>query len=97
MLRHAVLITWKDGTTPDQVQAVKEALDALPAKVGRIVQYTHGPNLGLGEGRSDYGIVADFDSVDDYLHYDTHPYHDDVRATYIRPHMAARALVQFEL
>jgi hypothetical protein len=97
MLRHIVLISWSDGTTPEQVAAVSAALDALPPAIETIRSYTHGPDLGLGAPRYDYAIVADFDDAAGWQVYDRHELHERARAEVIVPHVAQRASVQFEL
>jgi hypothetical protein len=43
-LRHVVLFKFKDGTTPEQVQAIEDAFRALPAKVPEIVDFEWGTN-----------------------------------------------------
>ncbi len=73
------------------------ALDALPAQIDTIRSYTHGADLGLAVGRYDYAIVGDFDDVDGWRAYDTHPAHDRARTEVIVPLIAQRASVQFEL
>lgn len=97
MVRHAVLITWAPDTTAAAIAAVHAGLEALPGTVGRIARYTHGPDLDLGSPRSDYAIVADFDSVDDWRHYDEHEYHAWLRAELIAPIAASRTSCQFEV
>ena len=97
MLRHIVLISWIEGTTPEQVATVAAALDALPPVIDAIRSYTHGPDLGLGSPRYDYAIVADFDDAAGWQFYDRHELHEKARAEVIVPIVAQRASVQFEL
>ena len=97
MLRHIVLLTWIDGTTADDVARVTATLDTLPGQIDTIRAYTHGPDLGLAAGRWDYAIVGDFDGVEGWRVYDTHPAHEQSRAEVIVPLIAQRASVQFEL
>jgi hypothetical protein len=44
----------------------------------------------------DFGIVAEFDNVDDWRVYDKHPRHQEIRAGVVRPWIDERAAVQFE-
>ena len=97
MLRHVVLLTWLEGTTPEQVAAVTAALDTLPGQIDTIKAYAHGPDLGLAEPRWDYAIVGDFDAAGGWRTYDEHPAHNKARADVIVPLVAQRASVQFEL
>ena len=97
MLRHVVLLTWLEGTTPEQVAAVTAALDTLPGQIESIKAYAHGPDLRLAEPRCDYAIVGDFDDADGWRTYDEHPAHNKARADVIVPLVAERASVQFEV
>jgi len=97
MIRHVVLLQWQPGTTVEQVAAVSAGLSALPAAVGTMVSYTHGPDTGLVPGAFDYGIVADFADVDGWRVYDEHDEHNRVRRELINPLVAGRASVRFEL
>ena len=73
MIRHVVMFKWKTGTTPDQVQAVVEALDRLPDAIPQLMAYRFGPDLGLSEGTGDFAVVADCASVEDWQAYIEHP------------------------
>ena len=68
-----------------------------PGQIPEIRDYRFGPDLGINEGNHQYAVVADFDSVDDYLVYRDHPAHLTVIAEAIRPILAARAAVQFAI
>jgi len=93
-MRHLVVLRWRDGTSPEQIAAVEAALADLPALIPELCSYHHGPDLGLGAGRWDYGIVAGCADVDDWRAYDRHPAHQKVLVDLIRPHLADRAAVQ---
>lgn len=97
MIRHVALFRWREGTTPDQVAAVRAGLDRLPAEVPSLRAYAHGPDLALGEGRWDYAVVADFDDAPGYVEYVDHPAHDAVRRELILPLAADRAAAQIDL
>jgi hypothetical protein len=74
-LRHVVMFRFAEGTTDDQVQALADGLDRMPAAVGTTVDYRHGRDAGISETSYDYVVVGDFASVDDYLAYRDHPDH----------------------
>jgi hypothetical protein len=97
VVRHVVLFRWVDGTTAAQVAAVTAALDELAATVPSIRVYTHGPDLALGPGRFDYGVVADFDDADGWRAYDEDALHDQVRRDVIAPLVAERAALQLAI
>ncbi len=93
-VQHLVVLRWKDGTTPADVAAIEAELDGLPAKVPTLVDYRHGPDLVLGEGRWDFGIVATFADEEGWRAYDGHPDHHHLRTDVLGPHVAERAAVQ---
>ena len=95
-VQHIVVFRWTDDTTPADVAAIGAQLDGLPDKVPSLRDYRYGPDLVLGEGRWDFGIVATFDDLDAWRAYDEHPDHHHVRADVIGPHVAERAAVQIQ-
>lgn len=97
MLRHVVCLTWKPGTPAADVEAVRAALVALPGVIPEIRAYRVGTDLGLVEGNADFGIVADFDDADAWRIYQSHPEHVRIITECIRPHLASRTAVQFEV
>lgn len=97
MIRHVAVFRWLPGTAPEQVEAVRAGLAALPSQIPSIRAYTHGPDLQLGEGRWDYAVVGDFDDGAAYQAYIDHPAHQAVAADLIAPIRADRAHVQLEV
>jgi len=97
MLRHVVLFTWKDEASEAQKQAVRDGLDALPAAIPEIANYTHGDDAGLAEGNFDFAVVGDFDSRDDYVVYAGHEAHLQLIAEKIRPILDTRVAVQYSV
>jgi hypothetical protein len=95
MIRHVVLFTWADDATDEQKEAVATELRKLPAAIPEIRSYTVGPDAGINQGNHEFAVVADFDSVDDYLVYRDHPLHQAVIAERIKPIVTARAAAQF--
>jgi hypothetical protein len=97
MLRHVVVFRWNSSTTDDDVARLSAGLDELPALVPQLRSYTHGSDVRIGEGSWDYAVVADFDDAEGWRAYDAHPRHEEVRAELIRPHLAERAIVRFNV
>ncbi|GAA0840505.1 Dabb family protein [Streptosporangium amethystogenes subsp. fukuiense] len=97
MFRHVVLFTWTQEATDEQRARVAAELDKLPGAIAEIRSYILGTDAGVNPGNHQFAVVADFDSVDDYLVYRDHPLHQAVIAEYIKPILASRAAIQFEL
>jgi hypothetical protein len=96
MFRHVSLFTFTPETTQGQQQELARQLRTLPAAIQQIKDYHVGPDAGLNPGNYQFGIVADFASVEDYLVYRDHPVHQELIRAYVRPIVANRAAVQYE-
>jgi Stress responsive A/B Barrel Domain len=93
-VRHVVVFRWRPDVTAEDIAAIDDALAALPGQVPSLRAYHHGADLQLGEGRWDYGIVAECDDVEGFRAYESHPAHQRVVVDVIRPCVAERAAVQ---
>lgn len=94
MIRHVVLIAWKDGTTPDEISEVEAALSRMPRVMPFIRRYEIGRDLGIA-GSHDFAIVADFETEADYRTYAEHPEHQAVLTDILAPVVEAKARVQY--
>jgi Stress responsive A/B Barrel Domain len=97
VIRHVACLTWTEGATAADIEAVRAALVALPGQIPEIRAYVVGPDLEIMDGNADFVIVADFDDVDGLRRYQHHPAHRAVLEGRILPILAARAAVQVEL
>ncbi|HEY4669054.1 MAG TPA: Dabb family protein [Tepidiformaceae bacterium] len=97
MLRHVVLLKFVDEATQEQRQAVLDGLATLPPAIPAIRSYVFGLDAGIAEGNYDIAVVADFDDASGYRDYAVHPAHQQLIAERIRPILAARAAVQYEI
>lgn len=97
MFRHVSMLRWTDGTTEAQRAALRDALRALPGKVGTIRGYSVGDDARIDEGNHDLVIVADFDDVDGYIAYRDHPDHVALIRQHVKPILDHRAAVQYEV
>jgi hypothetical protein len=97
MLRHVVLFTWTEDTDPDTRAATIAALRRLPEEVGGMTSFAVGPDAGLAEGNAHTALVADFPDGDAYRAYATDPRHLAVIAEHVKPHLANRSAVQYEV
>jgi Stress responsive A/B Barrel Domain len=97
MFRHVALFTWTEDATQEQQQMLADELRKLPVAIPELRAYHIGPDAGVNTGNFAFAVVADFDSVQDYLVYRDHPVHREVIEQHIRPIMATRAAVQYEI
>ncbi|MFG3441224.1 Dabb family protein [Nonomuraea sp. NPDC047897] len=97
MIRHVVLFTWTEDATDEQKEAVVTELRKLPDAIPQLRSYTVGPDAGITPGSHDFAVVADFDSLDDFVTYRDHPLHQAVIAERIKPILASRAAAQLSL
>ncbi len=97
MIRHIVLLKWTDGTTREQHRTVIDQLGRLPGIIPQIKSYELKSDAGLDERSSDLVVVGDFDTVDDYQIYAVEPTHVQIISDHIKPIVASRAAIQFEI
>ena len=97
MVRHVVLLTFVEGTSPAEVAAIAEALRGLPSQIPELRSYVVGVDLDLADDNADLVVVADADDVDGYVAYRDHPEHQRIIAEMIRPILASRTAAQHDL
>lgn len=90
------MLTWAEGTTPEQHQAVVDALSTMPGLIPEIRNYTIGSDAGISDGNADLVVIGEFDDVAGYQTYAAQPDHVAAINDLIKPILAARAAVQFE-
>jgi hypothetical protein len=95
MIRHVVVFRFKEGVSSDQIDALDAALRALPGRISEIRSYTTGRDLDLTPSTSDYAVVAEFDTVDDYRTYASHRDHVTVIEKLVTPLITEATRVQF--
>ena len=97
MIRHIVILKFKNETSAEDVQAIIAGLEALPAKIPQIQSYPVGADLKLVDGNADFGLVADFENAEDFRAYATNPDHLEVIQSAIKPHVASRVAMQYSI
>jgi hypothetical protein len=97
MLRHVVLFTWTEDTDPETRDATVAALRRLPEDVGGMTSFAVGPDAGLAQGNAHTALVADFPDAESFRAYATDPRHLAVIAEHVKPNLASRAAVQYEV
>lgn len=97
MITHVVAFRWKPDIPAEHVETVKSQLLEFAATLPQVRSYRCGSDAGAADVPNfDFAIVAEFDSIDDWLVYDQHPRHSEIRAGVVRPWIEERASVQFE-
>ena len=97
MIRHVVLMKFREDRSRQALAAVVEGLMALPAQIPEIRAMSAGENLGLAPNGCELAIVVDFTSSEDYLVYANHPAHRRVIQELIDPFVVERHRAQIEV
>jgi len=97
MLRHVVLLELEADIDPDCTSVLVDALRALPAQIDAIDAYAVHLDADLAEGNATVAVVGDFVDADAWQHYQDHPAHQQVIRDHVRPVLADRAAIQFEV
>ncbi|GIH80825.1 Dabb family protein [Planobispora longispora] len=92
MLIHVVLMKFAD---PADAATAGRLLEGLGGTVGQIRSLTVGLDVVRSEVSYDLCLVTTHDSADDLRGYQEHPAHLEV-AAWLRPRLAARAVVDHE-
>jgi hypothetical protein len=96
MVRHIVLLAWKQEATAEQKAEAASQLASLPTLVPAIRAFASGADIGVTKNAYDFAVAADFDDAAGYLAYRDDPRHREIVATYIAPIRAGAATVQYE-
>ena len=94
--RHVVMFRWADHVDADHVELVREGLSRLPAQIDAIRSYVHGSDVRISDGNWDYVVVADFDTVNDFVTYRDHPSHLLFIEETVKGNVVDRAAVQYQ-
>jgi hypothetical protein len=97
MIRHVVVMSWSEGTDAARRARSVEAMRRLPEDVGGMTELTVAEDAGLSAGNADVILIADFPDVEAYRRYAQDAVHQALIAEHIRPFLAARSAVQFEV
>jgi hypothetical protein len=97
MLRHVVLFTWSDAADEQRRATTIEALRSLRDDVGGMTSLVVASDARLVDGNADTVLVAEFPDVESFQRYAQHPVHLAVIAEHVRPWLAARSAVQYEM
>jgi hypothetical protein len=97
MIRHVVVFTWSPDADADRRAAIVEALRRLRRDVGGMTSLVVADDAGLSDGNADTVLMADFPDVEAYYRYAQDPAHLAVLAEHVRPWLAQRSAVQYQI
>jgi hypothetical protein len=97
MIRHVVVFTWAAEADADRRRTTVEALRRLPEDVGGMTSFVVADDAGLTGGNADTVLIADFPDVEAFQRYAQDPVHISVLAEHVRPWLAGRSAVQYEI
>ncbi|HEY7175766.1 MAG TPA: Dabb family protein [Micromonosporaceae bacterium] len=97
MFRHVVMFRWAADASADARQGAVDALRAFGDDIQDLGRLTVGADARVADGNFDAAVVVDFPDVDTYQRYASDPRHVTVVSTYVKPILAERVAVQYQL
>jgi hypothetical protein len=97
MIRHVVVFTWAAEADADRRRTTVEALRRLPEDVGGMTSFVVADDAGLTGGNADTVLIADFADSEAFSRYAQDPVHLAVIAEHVRPWLAGRSAVQYQV
>jgi len=97
MIRHVVVFTWSDAADAERRAASVEALRRLREDVGGMTSLVVAEDAGLVDGNGHAVLLVDFPDAAAFSRYAQDPVHVAVIAEHVRPFLANRSAVQYEL
>ncbi len=95
MIKHVVLLTWKDGASQDQIDDVTSAFRDLEKEIEEIVSYSFGEDASIYRGNAHYALIAEFKSESDLKAYVVHPSHQELLSKVTGPILESFQSIQF--
>jgi hypothetical protein len=97
MIRHVVIFTWSAAADAQRREACVQALRRLRQDVGGMDSLVVAEDAGLVDGNGDAVLIADFPDAEAFSRYAQDPVHLAVLAEHVRPWLAARSAVQYQI
>jgi hypothetical protein len=99
MIRHVAVFSWSaDADADDDRRALTvAALRRLRSEVGGMTSLVVADDAGLSDGNADTVLIADFPDVEAFYRYAQDPVHLAVLAEHVRPWLAQRTAVQYQM
>jgi hypothetical protein len=97
MIRHVVVFTWSADADTARRKTTIEALRRLRQDVGGMTYLVVAEDARLSDGNADTVLIADFPDVEAFYRYAQDPVHLSVIAEHVRPWLARRSAVQYQI
>jgi Stress responsive A/B Barrel Domain len=97
MIRHVVIFTWSAAADAGRRAASVQALRGLQQDVGGMESLVVAEDAGLADGNGDVVLIADFPDAEAFSRYAQDPVHLAVVAEHVRPWLAARSALQYQI
>ena len=97
MIRHVVIFTWSAEAEATRRATGVQALRRLQRDVGGMQSFVVAEDAGLSEGNGNAVLIADFTDAEAFYRYAQDPVHLAVVAEHVRPWLAARSAVQYQI
>lgn len=75
MIKHVIVIKFKDGITEEDKNRLEEMLGKLPSLIPEIRGFIFGQDVVRSERSYDFALVSDFDNLNTLDVYRKHPEH----------------------
>jgi hypothetical protein len=97
MIRHVVVFTWSADADEQQRATSIQALRRLRQDVGGMESLVVAEDAGLVDGNGHAVLIADFPDEEAFHRYAQDPVHLSVIAEHVRPWLAGRSAIQYQL
>ncbi len=97
-IRHVVMMAFKDGSGPADIERLIEEYRALPTAIPTMKRFEWGPEAGVSTYTEGYThcFVSTFENVDDVRDYGPHPAHEAFVKS-LDPHLEKILVFDFEV
>ncbi|MCX7822747.1 MAG: Dabb family protein [Syntrophobacterales bacterium] len=75
MIKHVIVIKFKEGVTDEEKSRLEEMLGRLPSLIKEIKGFLFGRDVLRYERSYDFALVSDFDDLEALKKYKIHPEH----------------------
>jgi len=97
MIKHVVLLNWKEGVSQERIDAVTSEFRKLKNKIEEIKAYEFGHDAGIYNGNANYALIAEFESESDLKAYVVHPKHQEFLSKVAGPILESFQSAQFKI